>query len=99
MLRDITQAIGLHASMHSLSELNLCAQRIKSVGLFPLSGFILFDVCSSGNAKEFWICGGDPVTGGERLDSFSFLIEPWEVSAHFLSPKFVLQFTKLFFVF
>ena len=45
MLRDITQAIGLHASMHTLSELNLCAQRIKSVGLFPLSGFILFDVC------------------------------------------------------
>lgn len=60
--------------MYSLSDLNKFAWIIKPIGLFPLSGSLLYDMWILGNAQEGWVCGADPVTCWELLDSFGFSI-------------------------
>lgn len=77
--------------MYSLGVLNSFAWIIKSIGLYILSGSILYDMRIPGNVKECWV----PVTGWQCLDSFGFLFAPYKMSTHFLCLYFSLQNSAL----
>lgn len=93
VLRAITKAIELHASVYSLGDLDKFAWILSQLA-HSLCQVLSCMMCEFLGMSRNAGC----VTGWELLDSFGFLLAP-QMSTHFPSPKSVLQFTSLCFVY